>query len=323
MNRFRAGAALGAAALLMALAGCTSAPGATSDASDSPLNKYMMALYGGDLSEDEQIAKSERDNREREELIAQCMAEEGFDYLPAIYDGSMTFSSGDEWKPDDREWVAQYGYGMVNWPGKDEQQENTGEEWVDPNQDYVESLSDTERNAYYEALHGPPIPEDQMSEDGSYEWNWETAGCYGWAQHEMEGDNPLSSEAHKPIMDAINEFYMSMQTMPEFAEIDAAWSDCMADAGHSGFASQTEAQTSMSDELNKYYENQTEWVENDPALDELAEKEVALALVDLDCRQKLDYTKKRLAVTFELEEKFIADHKAELDALKADAEQGR
>lgn len=322
MNRFRVGTALGAAALLLALAGCTSAPGTTADGSDSPLNKYMMSIYGGNLSEEEQIAKSEKDNIEREELVAQCMVEEGFDYVPAIYPSSMMFSSGDEWKPEDREWVAQYGYGMVNWPGKNEQTD-PGTEWVDPNQEYVESLSESERTAFYEALSGPPVPEDQMSEDGSYEWNWETSGCYGFAQHEMEGEDPLQSEAHKPLMDAIQEFYTSMQSSSDFADIDAAWADCMADAGQTGFATQSDAQNSLSEELNAYYEKQTEWIENDPALDELAEREVALALVDLDCREKVDYAKKRLAVTFELEEKFVADHKAELEALKADAEQGR
>lgn len=322
MNRFRVGAALGAAALLMALAGCSGAPSTSADLSDSPLNKILSSLYGGDLSEEEQIERSERMNLEREEHIAECMSEEGFDYLPAVYDGSMMVSSANEWKPDDREWVAQYGYGMVNWPGRDEQVD-PGQEWVDPNQEYVESLSETEREAYYEALHGPPVSEEQLGDDGSYEWNWETAGCYGWAEHEMSGDDPMQSDAHKPLMDAISDFYNTMQTSPEFAEIDAEWADCMADAGHSGFASQSEAQNSMNEELNAYYENQTEWIEDDPALDEIAEREVTLALADLECRQKVDYTKQRTAIQFELEEKFIADHKAELDALVADAEQGR
>lgn len=325
MNRIRIGVAVAAAGLLVALAGCTSSSPTENAAQDSPLSKYLSALYGGDMSEEEMVAQSERDNREREELTAKCMAEEGFEYLPVIYDGSMSFSSGEEWKPDDREWVAQYGYGMVNWPGRDEQVDppTDGEEWVDPNQEYVESLSESEMTAYYEALYGPTPTEEEMSEDGSYEWNWETSGCSGWAQHEMEGENPLSSEAHKPIMDAINEFYMSMETAPEYADLNSEWAACMADAGHAGYTSQTEAQNSVSEELNAFYENQTEWVENDPALAKIGEKEIALALVDLDCREKLDYTKKRLAATVKLEEQFIADHKAELDALKADAEQSR
>ncbi len=321
MHGFRAGAALAAAALLVALAGCSNPGATTADPADSPLNKYLSALWGGDLSEDQQIERMEADNREREELVAQCMTEEGFEYLPVTQNGGV-FMSGDEWKPDDREWVAQYGYGMVNFPGRDAptQPEN---EYVDPNEDYVASLSDSEREAYYEALHGPQPTEEELGEDGSYEYNWETAGCYGWASHEIEGDNPATSDEYKPLMDSINEFYTQMESAPEFAEIDAAWAACMADAGHSGFAKQSDAQNSVNDELNEYYENQTEWVEDDPALDELAEKEIELALVDLDCREKVDYRAKRTAVTFELEEQFIADNKTELDALKAAVEQGR
>lgn len=97
----------------------------------------------------------------------------------------------------------------------------------------------------------------------------------------------------------------------------------MADAGEPGFATQQEATDSISQELNAYYENQTEYIEDDPALDELGEREIALALVDLDCREKVDYRAQYQKVTYALEEQFVADHKAELDAFKADAEAGR
>lgn len=323
MNRYRAAAALGSAFVLLALAGCSgSSPAPAADGSDSPLGKYMSSIWGGDLSEDEQMKKFEQDEKDREELVAQCMTEEGFDYIPATSTGSISFGSGDEWKPDDAEWVAQYGYGMVRYPGQDAQPEPETE-YVDPNQDYVESLSESERTAYYEALHGPQPTEEELSEDGSYEWNWETAGCYGWAQHEMEGENPATSEEHKPIMDAINEFYTQTAESTQFAALDAAWSECMADAGQSGFERQQDAQMSMNDKLNEYYENQTEWVEDDPALDELAEEEIALATVDLECREKTDYRAQQQKVSYALEEEFIAEHKAELDALKAAVEQGR
>lgn len=321
MHGLRIGAALAVAVLLPALAGCTGSPEASTDPADSPLGDYMSSIWGGDLSEDEQIARMEADNLAREELTAECMAEEGFDYIPVTDNGSMSFSSGDEWKPDDREWVAQYGYGMVRSPGMDAPPEE-GQEFVDPNQEYVESLSESEREAFYEVLYGPPVPEEELDENGSYEWNWEDSGCSGWAQHELDAKNPMNSDEHKPIMDALNAFYESSMAAPEYVELDQSWSECMADAGHPGYATQMEAQNSFVEDLNSYYENQTEWVENDPALDELAEKEVELALVDLDCRVELDYTEKRRAISVVLEEQFIEDHKAELDALKAAAEQG-
>ena len=112
--------ALAAAVVLTAgLTACSGpAAGGAPDPMDSPLNKYMSAMWGGDLSEKEQQARFDKENKQREELIAECMAEEGFEYIPVVQNGGMVFS-GDEWDPEDREWVAQYGYGMVNVPGRD------------------------------------------------------------------------------------------------------------------------------------------------------------------------------------------------------------
>ena len=323
MSGLRTGVASLAAVLLIALSGCSAPEAQSADPADSPLNAYMAAFWGGDLSEEEQMERFEKENLEREELVAQCMTDQGFEYIPVTNNGSVFFDAGQEWKPDDREWVAQYGYGMVRYPGYDEPFVDDGSSYEDPNQEYVTSLSESEQMAYYEALYGPSPTEEELADDGSYEWNWETAGCHGWASHEMEGENPLTSDEHKPLMDALNEFWMSMENNTAFAELDSEWAACMADAGQPGFSAQRDASTSISDELNAYYESQTEWVEKDPKLDEIAEKEIALALVDLDCREKTNFAKERAAISAKLEEQFIADHKAELEALKAAVEQGR
>lgn len=310
-----------AALLAAGLAACAGSPGDAPDAADSPLSEYLSAMWGGDLSEKEQQARFDKENKDREELVAQCMADEGFEYIPNIQSSTFT-TSGDEWKPDDREWVAQYGYGMVNFPGRD-QPVPDDQVWTDPNGDYVNSLSESEQQAYYETLNGPPIPEDQMNEDGSYEYDWTQAGCYGWAQNEVAQKNPAQSDEFKPLMTALDEFWTSTQESDAFDEVNAAWSSCMADAGYAGYEAQMDAQTAFSDELNAYYENQTEWVEDDPELAALGEREIEVALADLDCREKTDFRAEYAKVQFALEEQFIADNRAELEALKAAAEQGR
>lgn len=322
MNRHTAGAAVGTAALLIALTGCTASDAGPADPEDSPLGAYLAAAWGSDLSEEEQLEQFEKTNTEREELIAACMSDAGFEYVPDTNTGSLSFSADDTWNPDSREWVAQYGYGMVNYPGMNEQPAPE-DEYVDPNADYVSSLTESEQTAYWEVLYGPAIPEEEMNEDGSYEWDWTQGGCHGQAQHEMDGDDPFSADEHKPLMDAINTFYTDAQNAPAFADLNAEWVACMDESGHSGFVAQADAQNSMNDELNAYYESQTEWLENDPALEALAEKEVELALVDLDCREETDFRDRQTKIMAELEEQFIADHKAELDAFKAAAEQGR
>lgn len=316
-------AALSASALILTLAACS--PGDDTTASEdeyySPLNEYLSAVWGGDVSEEDWMVRAEEEQRIREDIVAECMVEQGFEYTPFV-DMGWSSSSGDEWKPDDREWVAQWGYGAAKSPGMNDAPDPE-EQVVDPNQEYVQSLSESEMMAFYEALYGPQPTEDELNEDGSYDYNWETAGCQGFAEHEVSGDNPMESDEHKPLMDSINEFYMQMQSTPELADIDAAWADCMADAGYSGFTTQYDAQESIYTELNSYYEGVTEFIEDDPALEEIADREVELALADLACRESTDYRERRQDVAVELEEQFIADNKAALDALVADAEQGQ
>ncbi len=315
-------AALSASALVLALAACSpSGETASDDEYSSPLNDYLSAVWGGDVTDEDWMMRAEEELRVREEIVAECMAEQGFDYIPVV-DMGQSSGSADEWKPDDREWVAQYGYGAVRYPGMSDVPD-PDEQFVDPNQEYVESLSESEITAFYEALYGPQPSEDELNEDGSQEYDWETAGCQGFAQNEVSGGNPMESEEHKPIMDAINEFYTGMETNPALADVDDEWSNCMADAGYSGFSSQYDAQNSVYDELNSYYESMTDYVEDDPALDEIADREIELALADLDCRESTDYRERRQAVSVELEEQFIADNKAALEALVAAAEQGR
>ena len=326
MHRRMLAGLVAASALALTLTAC-SAPATenSSDPMDSPLNKYMASAWGGDLSEEEQQKRAEEQQAKTEEFVAACMKDEGFEYIPQPQTG-MSFGSSDDYKPEDREWVSQYGYGMINSPGMNEPIDPDAEQWVDVNADYVASLSEAEQMAFYEALSGPQPTEEELSDpDFSWEYNWETAGCYGFAQHELEGDkgeDPYSAAQHKPLMDAMSTLYEDMMTSSDFTELDGAWSDCMADAGYPGFTTQGDAQTSISDDLNEYWESQGDnYLESDAVRGELGGKEIAVALADLGCREKTDYRAKQTAVSFALEEQFIQDHKAELDAFLADAEQ--
>ena len=73
-------AALAASAMVFILTGCG---GASSDDKlsyeDSPLSQYLSAAWGGDLSQEEQQKKMEKEQAQVEELVAQCMADEGFE----------------------------------------------------------------------------------------------------------------------------------------------------------------------------------------------------------------------------------------------------
>lgn len=333
-----------AAVAALVLTGCTGGDGTPTadDWANSPLNRYLSASWGGELSEEEQERQFAEQQRQSEEIIAECMSEQGFEYNPVDYSGGIFYSGdGEEWNPESREWVAQWGYGAVNWPGKQEMEEAPmpDEEWVDPNQDYVESLSESEQAAYYEALYGPQPTEEELNEDGSYEWNWENAGCQGVAQNEIYGSQDLwNDDEFADLFAAMERLWQDIENDPRNVELDAAWSSCMADAGYSGFTKQYDAQQSIYDEMNALWENGPEWDESLPEeemnriweeydkqvqeeMAPIAEREIALALADLDCREETDYRAQKLEIQFEIEEQFVNDHKAELEAFKAAAEQ--
>ncbi len=324
--------------LALALAGCAGGPGGDKlDYEDSPLNKYLSAAWGGDLSPEEQQKQLEEQTREQEELVAECMAEEGFDYTPNTDNGAVVISDGEEveWDPDSKEWVEKYGYGIVDSPYMEQEEQNPSEEYVDPNQDYVETLSESEQTAFYEVLYGAPPAEDEMDEDGGYEYNWEDAGCQGWAQHEVQGEDPFQADEFADLRKKMDELWTQGQAAPEFKELNAAWASCMADAGEPGFTLQQEASQSIIDEQNKLFEAaygdgttevDPETVEDpskSPEMKELGQREIELALKDLDCRNETSYTEKSLKIQFALEEKFIAENKADLEAFKAAAEQSK
>ncbi|WP_336027303.1 hypothetical protein [Geodermatophilus sp. FMUSA9-8] len=318
------------AALALLLSSCSGSDGDSGAAADaaeqtSPLSKYLDALYGGDLSPEEQERRFAEEQERTEELIAGCMQEQGFEYTPNTQSAGFVSYEDVEWEPDDRDWVSQYGYGAVTSPYTE--QPAPEEEFVDPNADYVAGLSESEQTAFYEALSGPMPDEEDLAEDGSYEYDWTTAGCQGAAQHEVAGEDLSQSEEFASLFAAIDELYTNMPTWPGMAELDAEWAACMDAAGHGGHATQVDAQNSVYDDLNAVYEDVamsedgTSTGEPDQAaLDALAEREVELALADLGCREETDYRDRSTEITHEVEEQFIDDHRAELDALVAAAE---
>ncbi|WP_288873351.1 hypothetical protein [uncultured Microbacterium sp.] len=339
-------AALAASATILALAGCAGASsGGELTPEDSPLSEYLSAAWGGDLSPEEQHKKFAEQQAKSEALMAECMAEEGFEYAPA-QDVSLDISTGDEWEPDKREWVEKYGYGYVSSPGAEAPVEEPAEETVDPNAAYVSSLSASEQTAYYETLYGVS-PTDEELEDGTYEYRWEDAGCQGWAQHEVSGDDPAQSEEFTALWEKLQKLSTEAQEGPELADLNAEWATCMADHGEPGFAAQADAGQSIIAAQEKIYEAASggdgesgdgesgdgesgdgpaadiQDPNDSPEMKALGEREIELALVDLECREKTSFATRSLRIQFALEEKFIAENKAELDAFKAAAEQSK
>jgi len=305
----------GIAAAIALLAGCAGATDAPKlDPEKSPLTEYWSALYG-DFDEDDYAAQS----KEQEELIAACMSDEGFEYIPVDQSQYMSFD-GDDVDRDTEEWVAEHGYGMQQTPEEIEASNEQSEEYFDPNSDYVTALSESEQTAYYEVLYG--VQDQEPNADGEYEYNWEDAGCQGAAQHEVQGEMPYDNDKYKDLLEKMNTVYEDVAKDPAMKKLDAEWASCMADEGQTSFKKKQDAMDSVNEELNAMYEDPT--AQDDQAaftktMEELRKKEIKLALIDFKCSEKVDYSDRSLAVQFALEQQFIDDNKKQLDEMVASA----
>ena len=315
---------------LLALTGCSDdseGTGESGDVATSPLTEYFA-----DVDQTFDQAESDRQQVEVENLVAECMADAGFEYIPQENMGGVVITDDSEMEDQNtEEWVAKNGYSM--WSYTEEMTADAGdeeaEEWVDPNADYTASLSESALAAYFETLNGPDIWSTMTEEEmETYEYRWEDSGCYGWASNEVYPDQSGAGSEFEPLFDAMNAMYEEQMSSPEITTLQSEWSACMADAGYSGFATPEDAMTAIMDEQNALWENLPQpentddpdavWPE--PSAEDLKavkEKDIETALADFRCKESVQWTEREQKVSFALEEQFITDHKAELDAYKA------
>ena len=319
------------AALALALAGCSGGDGdGTKEPGEEvlgPLDKIFQDVYGG-WDEEQGQAQQMR----VEEIVAECMAEQGFEYTPVDYSqAGFTVSSDDldvEWGT--REFAEKYGYGATTdpWGNEEAMAEPSDQEFVDPNQDYVMSMSETEQAAYYSALYGDQTYPEEGEED-EWEYNWEESGCQGRAQHEVYETAPgLDDEAYQALMDEMTTMWEGITNDPRLTELNSLWATCMAEAGHPGFVTVDDAQNSIYEQLNGVWENAyadispdapaSEWEGIQENIDAqraaITPIEIELAIDDFDCRAEVDYDKVQREVNAEHQQRFYDAHKDELEA---------
>lgn len=312
----------------------------------TPLAEFMGWNQDPADFEDEWQAQE----REVQELIVACMAEEGFEYQPEIYDAVDSFDpwSDSEFEPGTREWVENYGYGILTF--FEEEQSTVGletAEFVDPNAEYLATLGEDGMDAYYAALHGDqPELDSSLSEEEMEElWaNFVPSGCYAEAEAEVYGSDffgPGGSEEPgemEEFWSLQEDLWERLEGDPRIAEASADWSACMADAGHT-FADQEELFDSLTDRSDEFYGSltypgddlsQADYEEmtaeemdalfSQPPtydvelLEELQAFEIDLAVTDFDCSAPT--MRVRLEVQRELEAEFIDDHRELLEQVR-------
>ena len=271
---------------------------------------------------DAQMARSE-------EIVAACMQDEGFEYTPQDTSGmSKSFDDSDDGMPawDSLEFAEQYGYGATTSQDMPMNQ-GDGEEWVDPNADYVATMSETEQAG---VLRGPlrsrrrcprSRPTRRRPRRQAQEYDWTTAGCQGKAQHEVyEAGQIWDDPEFKDLTDAMNELWQDAQTDERTTQAYAKWAECMADAGYD-FANPQEAQDSIYDLTNEIPYDEETGTQDEAALAEIREQEIATAVADRTCQDSTGSGRAALEAQFAIEQDFIDAHKDELDAMVEKAAQ--
>ena len=209
------------------------------DGSDEPetLEDYLGTGFFG-FDPEAQAANYARQEQQVQGLIAECMAKEGFDYIPAIRPVD-DFGFG---VPGDVEFAADFGFGVTTFYGETETPWFQ-DDWIDPNQAIIEGLSESERNAYYDTLHGSSFSSGSFgfdtdsaistTEDGSeseeevFDSGFE--GCSGQAYEEVYAFDELQEVYEQLDLDSLSQ---RVEADPRAAEIYAEWSECMAERGY-------------------------------------------------------------------------------------------
>jgi hypothetical protein len=297
----------------------------------------------GEMSEDEQ-----QQMRQVEDLVAGCMRDRGFEYVPidpAESHQEDPFAAVYALPPD--EFAREYGYGISTLTTSSDSSED---EVKDPNMDIREGLSEAAREEYDRALWGETVDAtavgsdavEPTSQEGGEPGNSEDQSCYELANEEVYGEGAYDEQQDGADLSEFDGLFEDMQAVrwriendPRVAEAIRTWSDCLAAAGHGGFTTPEAAQQDVIERMMDLYGSTTvnegtdaeaqimnmETDIDEAALRELHDYEVDLASADYECQQQ-HYVEVQREVALALEEQFVEEHRAELERYRDTAGYG-
>ena len=257
--------ATGLLASMVLVAGACSGSGSTQAAQDgettqtteyeSPLLDFLG--IDANFANADNRADQAQIERETQEKIAACMRAEGFEYTPTSTGSFQAFSTGDEegleWGT--KAWVDKYGFGVST---QLYSQEDVGPDLVghnfgsflqedtsknDPNEAYIQTLSEGDQQAYYAALYGndsgpeyDPSLSDEENEaliDEYFGPDYQPSGCASTAYDEAFGDQFGDIDKfYQEFGDQIQELEERFNADPRVAEVRSKTKACIADKGY-------------------------------------------------------------------------------------------
>lgn len=243
-RRTTIGAAALAAALLASCGGSSGGDGGggAPTTTISPLAELMGWT-------NESPTESRRKQLRIEELVADCMREQGWEYTPVDYAAQDPVAADPDWElqmNDPEAFGEKHGYGVAyNYELYEEPSllgETDGPKGApmdtpvtDPNAEFVQSLSESEQQDYYESLYGKQMMEvpvngtDSGTVPAPVELTPEQQGCYGQASAEVYPQNQTMNDPD--IQERLNEYWEDQQDAPELQAAYEDWRACMAEDG--------------------------------------------------------------------------------------------
>jgi hypothetical protein len=260
----------------------------TEDMSADEIAELLFPAFDENSIQDQQ-AQWEDEERQRQQIIVECMTAQGFEYVPVDYGDAAFFGgSDDELDPTSREWAETYGFGYTTFTFDEDDAADEADAWVDPNQAYVEGLSDSARDAYFEALYGAPPEFDPNMTDEEFEQLYaenpelfEPQGCEGEAYRETNDFAELDA-VFFALSNEFDELYERVEADPRIAAFQQEWAECMAGKGH--------AYRDMEDMYDALGERANElWTVDDyvDPFEGLSEEEIE-AIIDNSTDEELD-----------------------------------
>ena len=307
-----------------------------------PLDEFLVrtGFSWAGLNQQETFRRWSETELRRQERIAECMAEQGFTFYPGLWVGFPGIISGVPYHdlslltatPNSREWAETYGLGVFIQNGWELAQAAWHEPGTNPNDAVTSALSESDLQAYQEALWGDPTAENH-SFGGS--------GCVGFAAFYywvIEDGSPFEA-----ISREVDNFHLNVAGDQRITQLNQDWAACMAMAGHGGFtapdmplrgavdASHTDGfwwelsnvhsthpirrtvYTYDSAGIRHYAEDRLT-PESAAIAARLQEWERAVAVADWECRNELDYDARLRAIELEMQQEFVDRHWAGLEA---------
>ena len=201
------------------------------------LEDYLGSTFFG-IDPEEQAANLARQEQQVQEMIAECMAQEGFEYIPTV----RPFNDAGFGAPGDVELAKDIGFGITTRYGETTPP-GFEEHWTDPNEAIIGALSESERSAYNDTLYGSSVSSggfgsdsdsataavDDGSDSGEVVDDGGFNGCSGEAYMEVYAYEELAEIYELLDLESLGE---RVEADPRVADIIVDWSECMDAQGY-------------------------------------------------------------------------------------------